>query len=99
MGGFGAGDFGFDSAAAVGFGLGLFGQAHFGLDADAIEWTSEPLAAGIYKFGVKVTDKVGNQSNAAESDPITVTPAATPATALNISSFNKQTNQLLLSIS
>lgn len=34
------GDFGYDSAAAVGFGKGCFGNGQFGLDADGIEWVS-----------------------------------------------------------
>ncbi len=95
---FGAGDFGYDSAAAVGFGKGSFGQGQFGLDADVIEWTSPPLMAGIYKFGVKITDGAGNQSSASETGPITVIPAARPAEQVSISSFDKQTNELVLNI-
>jgi len=95
---FGLGDFGYDSAAAVGFGKGSYGQGQFGLDADTIEWTSPPLKAGVYKFGVKVTDKLGNQSSASETESITVTPAARPAGKMSISSFDKQTNQLVLEI-
>lgn len=94
----GAGDFGFDSAAAVGFGKGSFGQGQFGLDADTIEWTSPPLMAGIYKFGVKITDGAGNKSSASETEPITVIPAARPAEQVSISSFDKQTNELVLNI-
>ncbi len=95
---FGFGDFGYDSAAAVGFGKGSFGYGQFGLDADKIEWTSPPLQAGVYKFGVKVTDRAGNQSNASETEPITVTPMARPAEKLSISSFDKPTNQLVLQV-
>jgi len=95
---FGVSDFGYDSAAAVGFGKGSFGRGEFGLDADTIEWVSEPLQAGVYKFGVKVADKVGNESSS-ESGQVTVTPAARPAEQVNISSFDKQTNQLVLSVS
>jgi hypothetical protein len=79
MSGFGVGDFGYDSAAAVGFGKGSFGHGQFGLDADTIEWISPLLMAGVYKFGVKVTDGAGNQSSASETEPITVMPAARPA--------------------
>jgi hypothetical protein len=96
---FGAGDFGYDSAGAVGFGKGSFGQGQFGLDADTIEWISPPLTAGIYKFGVKITDGAGNQSSASETEPIAVTPAARPAEQVSISSFDKQTNELVLRIS
>jgi len=96
---FGAGDFGYDSAAAVGFGKGNFGQGQFGLDADTIEWTSAPLMSGVYKFGVKITDGAGNKSSASEAEPITVIPAARPAEQVSISSFDKQTNELVLSVS
>lgn len=98
MSGFGLGDFGYDSAAAVGFGKGAFGHGQFGLDADTIEWTSPPLPAGAYRFAVKVTDKSGTQSSTSETEPITVTPAARPAEGLSISSFDKQTNQLVLAV-
>ena len=56
---FGLGDFGWDSAAAVGFGKGSFGHGQFGLDADTIEWTSPPLPNGTYTFGIKITDPSG----------------------------------------
>jgi hypothetical protein len=95
---FGNSDFGWDSAAAVGFGKGGFGNGHFGLDADAIEWISETLPLGIYKFGIKVTDDKGNESPANETEPIAVTPAAKPAEELNTLSFDKQENQLVLKI-
>ncbi len=96
---FGASDFGYDLAAAVGFGKGSFGHGQFGLDADAFEWTSPPLCAGVYKFAVKVTDEAGNESNGSEAGQVTVTPAPRPAERISISSFDKQTNQLVLSIS
>lgn len=95
---FGAGDFGYDSAAAVGFGKGCFGRGQFGLDADTIEWTSPPLMAGVYKFGIKITDGAGNKSSASETEPVTVIPAARPAEQVSISSFDKQTNELVLNI-
>ena len=98
MCGFGLGDFGYDAAAAVGFAKGSFGHGQFGLDADTIEWTSPPLKAGSYKFGVKITDKSGSQSEAVETQPITVTPAARPADKLGICSFDMQTNQLVLEV-
>lgn len=98
MGRFGVGDFGYESAAAVGFGKGCFGYGQFGIDADTIEWISPPLQAGVYKFGIKLFDKAGNQSSVSETEPITVTPTAKPASKLNIASFNKQTNQLALEV-
>jgi len=82
----------------VGVGPGSFPHGQFGLDADTIEWVSPPLQAGVYKFGVKVIDGRGNKSNASETEPITVIPAARPAERVNISSFDKQMNQLMLEI-
>jgi hypothetical protein len=95
---FGLGDFGWDSAAAVGFGKGSFGHGQCGLDADIIKWISPPLPSGTYKFGVKVRDASGRQSTGSETEPVTVTPAARPAEGLSISSFDKQMNQLVLKI-
>jgi hypothetical protein len=95
---FGLGDFGWDSAAAVGFGKGSFGNGQFGLDADTIEWISPPLLSGTYKFGVKVRDTAGRQSAGSETAPITVTPAARPPEGMSVSSFDKQTNHLVLNI-
>ncbi len=95
---FGTSDFGYDSAAAVGFGKGTFGYGQFGLDADTIEWTSPPMCAGVYKFAVKVTDEAGNESSS-ETGQIMVIPAARPAEQVSISSFDKQMNQLVLSVS
>ncbi len=95
---FGASDFGYDSAAAVGFGKGSFGNAQFGLDADTFEWVSSPMQVGVYKFAVKITDEVGNESIASETGQVTVTPAARPAEQVSVFSFDKQTNQLVLSV-
>lgn len=96
---FGASDFGYDSAAAVGFGKGSFGNGQFGLDADTFEWVSAPMQAGVYKFALKITDEVGNESSSSETIQVTVTPAARPAEQVSIYSFDKQTNQLVLSVS
>ena len=98
MAGFGLSDFGWDGAAAVGFGKGIFGIAVFGLDADMLEWISQPLPAGSYKFGVKVLDQAGNESAASEVGPVTVTPTAKAAEGLSVLSFNAQTNELVLQI-
>jgi len=96
---FGTSDFGYDSAAAVGFGKGSFGNGQFGLDADTFEWVSPPMQVGVYKFAVRTTNEVGKESNSSETSQITVIPAARPAEQVRISSFDKQTNQLVLSIS
>jgi len=96
---FGAGDFGYDSAAAVGFGKGSFGNGQFGPDADAIEWVSPVLSAGAYRFGIRVCDSAGNESASSESGDVAVIPGARPAENVSISSFDKVTNQLVLSVS
>jgi len=95
---FGASDFGYDSAAAVGFGKGSFGRGQFGLDADTFEWVSQPLQAGVYEFAIKIADKAGNEESS-ETSQVTVTPSVRPAEEVSISSFDKQTNQLVLSVS
>jgi hypothetical protein len=93
---FAMGDFGWDSPAAVGFAKGSFGNGEFGLDADMIEWVSQPMPMGAYRFGVTVTDERGNESDASEIGPVTVAPAARPAEKLSIISFDKQTGELIL---
>jgi hypothetical protein len=96
---FGAGDFGYDSAASIGFGRGSFGSGHFGLDADVIEWISPPLSLGRYRFGIKIIDARGNESVASETEAIAVVPAARPAAKVEVATFDPQTNRLTLSIS
>jgi len=92
-------DFGYDSSAAVGFGKGSFAHGQFGLDADIIKWASPALCADNYKFGVKVVDEAGNESNGSETGQVTVIPAPTPAEQISISSFDKQENYLVLAVS
>jgi hypothetical protein len=96
---FGVSDFGYDSAASVGFGKGSFGHGQFGLDADVIEWVSEPLGAGVYRFGVKIIDGAGNESDVSETGPVAVIPTAKPAEWVTVSSFDKQANQIVLNVS
>lgn len=96
---FGLGDFGWDGAAAAGFGKGGFGKGWFGFDADTFEFVSGPLEAGAYKFGIKVVDAAGNESSGSESGEVVVTPLPAPAESLAISSYDKQTNQLVLDVS
>jgi hypothetical protein len=95
---FAIGDFGYDAGAAIGFGKGSFARGQFGLDADTIEWTSPPLPAGIYSFGIKIKDRSGRQSDVSETTLVTVAPAPTPAAKMSVSSFDKQTNHLVLNI-
>jgi hypothetical protein len=95
---FGAGDFGYDSAAAVGFGKGCFGHGPFGLDSDVLEWIGPPLPLGRYRFGIRIADARGNEGPACETETIQVVPAAQPAAGLDLASFDSQTNQLTLRI-
>ena len=96
---FGKSDFGFDSSASVGFGKGNFGFGQFGFDACLMNWQSSQLAAGKYKFGIKVTDSFGNIDNAStETAQLTIIPPAKPAAKLSISTFDKSINQLILKI-
>jgi hypothetical protein len=97
MAGFNMSDFGYDGAAAIGFAKGIFGFGGFGFDVDTIEWISPALPQGVYKFAVKITDPAGRQSISL-TRRVTVTPAARPAELLNIKSFDKETNQLVLEI-
>ncbi|MCK4913008.1 MAG: hypothetical protein KAI59_05350 [Planctomycetes bacterium] len=96
---FGLSDFGYDSSAAIGFGKGFFGYGQFGIDADYIEWLSEQLPAGTYKFGVKIISKNGNKSSSVETGQITIIPAAKPAEHLAVVSFDKQNNKLIFNVS
>jgi hypothetical protein len=96
---FGAGDFGYDSAACVGFGKGSFARGPFGMDADTVEWISPLLPLGRYRFGVKARDLYGNESVTSETAPIAVVPPAKPAAGLRIAAFNPQTNLLTLHVS
>ena len=98
MSSFGVSDFGYDSAGAVGFGGGSFGYDDFGIGADTIEWVSEQMSAGVYKFGVKVFDGLGNQSSVSETSEITVVPGVRPAEEISVLTFDKQANELVLSI-
>jgi len=96
---FGEGDFGYDSAGAIGFGRGSFGNGQFGMDADSIEWVSPMLADGIYKFAVITTDSAGNQSAASQNGEVTAISQTRPAEHLSVSSFDKVANQLVLNVS
>jgi hypothetical protein len=99
LAGFGEGDFGYEWAAGIGFGKGGFGLGEFGADAEVIEWVSPALEAGVYRFGVKVVDELGNGSGASETGEVTVIPAAGPAGRVSVPSFDKETNVLMIGMS
>lgn len=95
---FGFSDFGYDSSAAIGFGKGCFGKNQFGMDTDTIEWTSRVLPVGTYKFAIIVFDKAGNKSSAIETEAVTLIPSAEPVQILEVLSYDKQANELILKI-
>jgi hypothetical protein len=97
MAGLGLSDFGYDSAAAVGFAKGSFGNGRFGFDADTIEWITPPLPMGVYKFAIKFIDQAGHET-VSETRQVMVLPAAKPAEHVSITLFDKQKNQLELEI-
>jgi hypothetical protein len=95
---FAAGDFGYDSAASIGFGKGTLGCGQFGLDAESIEWISPALPLDEYRFAMRITDASGNEGAASETSPVVVVPAATPATGLGVTTFDQQANELTLAV-
>lgn len=99
LGQFGEGDFGYEGSAAVGFGMGLFGEGEFGFDADEVSWVSSELDTGRHKFAVKVTDRLGQVSDGKETGEITVIRTAEPAEELEVSSYDKAEDRLMLCIS
>jgi hypothetical protein len=95
---FGESDFGYEWSGGVGFGKGSFGLGEFGVDADIMEWVSPALEAGVYRFGVKVVDEKGNESEASETGEVTVIPAARPANKARVLSFDTETNELVIGL-
>jgi hypothetical protein len=90
-------DFGYDGSAAMGLGKGNFGVGWFGFDCDMLCWQSGQLEAGRYKFDIKITDKLGNETDEQiETEEMAVIPPATPAKKLIIKSFDKQSGKLIL---
>lgn len=96
LGQFGEGDFGYEGSAAIGFGGGAFGKGEFGFDADEIGWVSSELETGKYKFAIKVTDIFGNVSDAQETDEVIVIRTVRPAEKLEVESYNKEEDRLVL---
>jgi hypothetical protein len=96
LGQFGKGDFGYDGSAALSFGIGLFGEGEFGFDADQVSWVSDELETGRHKFAVKITDRFGQVSNPEETGEITVIRTATPAKGLEVDSYDKAEDRLVL---
>jgi len=95
---FGLSDFGYDGSAAIGFGKGDFGCGWFGFDSDMLSWQSRQLQTGKYKFGIKITDDCGNETQEIETEQLTVITPAEPAKSLEIKSFDEQSGKLILRI-
>ena len=69
-------------------------------DAETIEWISNRLEEeGCYKFAVKITDTFGNSYITELSESVYVFQPAEPADLLEVVSFNKQINTLMLKVS
>jgi len=63
-----------DGLGYGGFGLGGFGEA-----AGSYSWTSDPLAGGVWDFGVKPFDIAGNEGTAATASVSIAAPPLEPA--------------------
>jgi len=96
---YGEGDFGYDGSAAVGFGRGAFGEGEFGFDADEISWESGELETGKHRFAVRIMDRFAQESDAQETGDITLIRTARPAEGLDVSSYDKEEDKLVLCIS
>lgn len=94
---FGACDFGYE-VCGLGFGKGSFGKGEFGFDSDEAMFETSELSAGNYRFGVELTDAFGNSSPAVESQGVTVIPMVLPAEGLGVYSYDKQQDELVLTI-
>ena len=82
----------------MGFGMGLFGEGEFGFDADQVSWVSAELETGKHKFAAKVIDRFGQVGQTQETDEITVIRTATPARGLEVDSYDKTEDRLVLFI-
>lgn len=92
--------FGFRYGEAFGYGPGTdgFGAAFgyaWGFGCGWLEWTSEPLPPGAYPVQITVVDAAGNESTAS-ADTVTLTTYPRPATDLSITSYDKDTDTLIL---
>jgi len=94
---FGMDDFGFEWSAGAGFGASDFGCGEHGIDGDIVEWVSEPLEKGVYKFGVRVVGKMGVVSSVDETE-VKVFPGACGAESLEVEHYDKYASELILRI-
>jgi hypothetical protein len=71
-----------------GFGYGGFGQGGFGQSAGMYSWTSQPLAAGTWNWGVKPNDTAGNEGSAQSTAVTIAAPPLPPAPFPNMTRLN-----------
>jgi len=96
--GFGVGDFGYSGTGAPGWGRGVFGRGEFGFDADALEFVTEALSLGTYRFAVRIRDGVGNLDDGAAGE-LTVGIDPVPAgPRVSIDSYDEQSDRLVLQV-
>ena len=96
---FGVSDFGYDGSAAVGLGVGCFGEGGFGFDVDLVTWRSEELENGKYKFTVKVSDEFGNSdSEQVTSEEVLILRSAIPPDELSVDSYDVDNGELVLKV-
>jgi hypothetical protein len=95
---YGKGDFGYSGTGAIGCGRGSFGWGEFGFDAELQEYQSESLAAGTYKFAVRLSDRLGNLDEG-EVDVVTISVDPLPeAPGVTIASYDEESDDLVLNI-
>ena len=98
LGGFGNEVFGYSDSGGVGFGEGCFGEGEFGFDVKRLTYTTEPLALGAYKFGLRVKDGAGHVNEAETvAFEVFVDPLPLPG-QLAIGSYDDVNDRLVLNI-
>lgn len=98
LGGFGRDCFGYSDSGGVGFGEGCFGEGEFGFDVKRLTYTTEPLALGAYKFGLRVKDGAGHVNEAETvAFEVFVDPLPLPG-QLAIGSYDDVNDRLVLNI-
>jgi hypothetical protein len=83
-----------------GFGYGGFGQGGFGQSSALYSWTSQPLSAGTWNWGVKPFDTAGNEGPAQTTTVTIAAPPLPPAPFSNMTrlqyTFSQTTQQVTL---
>ena len=95
---FGKGDFGYSGTGAIGWERGSFGLGEFGFDADKVQFQSDSLALGRYKFAVRLSDGLGNLD---EGEITTLTLSIDPIPAspnVSIEGYDDESDELVLNV-